>query len=233
MVTGLYVIDYGHDMYHDTCTDAFSYMRGTLKACHAHAELHPFNVDSLTLVSLPVPSDSVLVQKHLMAAPFYEDYYSWTYEWNKVNGVAGDRVDQSIWTTWKKDAWIFQPAYPPGCANCQVGESLAFTGSGGASNVTWNEDESINLHMSVTGNNISTPTLWITTINVWMSDCSGTACLCKAAPVCRDRPSLPAFCGAPANCAGACNIAPSEPGTKACDFFSTDTLGADQMCKCE
>jgi hypothetical protein len=132
-VRGLYVIDYSHTMYYNLCTDSFSYMRGLYKACYPHVELHPYDFESVQLVSPLLPATEK-VERHAAVVPFYDEYYSGTYAWNWW-GVAGRVVDPSKRTKVLADWYITAPPRPVGgCCILRVTESVKR--SEGAVNVT-------------------------------------------------------------------------------------------------
>lgn len=186
-VTGLWVIDYAHTMYSGDCTHSFSYTRGTYAACRAHAEIHPFNIDSVKIIPTLFPVGSTVIEKHLIAAPIYEDYYTPTY-WNMLSGIANDLVDQSIWIDWTKNGLVQPPLAPFSCYSCTTQLALSSTGPYGSVNWTANADQSINLHMTVHGTDILNPSIFVTNASVVVQDCNLGACSCLPTPRCIDYP---------------------------------------------
>jgi len=233
-LTGLWAIDYSHTMYSDLCTHSFSYPRGAFVGCHAHAEIHPLDINSVALIPFIPAVGTVYTENHLMGAPVYWDYYSDTYEVNKLGGIAGWFVTDSARTSWEVDSVISPPQFPLACPNCQVAVSSLSTTTGTgtfASNYAYNQDESVNLHMTTTGTNVFAPAILNTAVSMSVSNCSVSACACLPQPKCIDQAPSAAFCGAKVNCSGKCNIVPGEPGTRICE--PPNTFGQDPICKCQ
>lgn len=183
-------------------------------------------MSSIRLVTPTVGPPST--ELHVLHAPIYQDVYTKTNFANKTAGIAGDLVDESVLTDLAPVSGVQPPPKPDTCANCQVATSVSAQGSGGTSRITYDEDETVNLYMTIHGTDLYDASMWLTTITTSIDDCSQTACVCKPPPQCTDQPSLPAFCGAKINCSGSCMIAPSEPGTKVCDT----RWSADMTCEC-
>jgi hypothetical protein len=111
-VRGAYVIDYAHTMYSDFATDSYCYIRFSYKGCHPHVELHPYKADSIKLVSIQ-PGEEV-VESHTLVAPFYSQFYSPTWWWNKVNDVHGRVIDDTKNNTYSAEWFIQAPPQPEG-----------------------------------------------------------------------------------------------------------------------
>ena len=95
-IHGLYAVDYAHPWTWSVWTDSFTVMRGVLEAGYVHSELHPYAYYDIALLSELSAADQ-RAETHTFVAPVCPEQYSSTYLANKLDGVAGDLVDNAMW----------------------------------------------------------------------------------------------------------------------------------------
>ncbi|MDP9352113.1 MAG: NBR1-Ig-like domain-containing protein, partial [Chloroflexota bacterium] len=160
-VTGLYVIDYAHQMFSDLYTDSFCYMRGFYRACYAHAELHPYNPDSVELLTSSPPA-TVSAETHTVVAPVYPEVYSFTYAWNKVSGVAGHFVDAAKQEQQTAAFFIGAPVRPGPDYELRFRQSDVTKVGQGEATVSHSPvaDKGVSVQVVVTGSNVLNPLVY-------------------------------------------------------------------------
>jgi len=174
-VTGLYVIDYAHSMYGVYCDGTFRYSRGIYKACYAHAEIHPYDWDKVTLIQPPTTAPGQDIQEtHLVGAPVYSDYYSLTWETNKIAQLAGHFVGDSVKPEMSADFVVMAPPQPPTCANgaCTLSAIVDDANHYGQGSTTFTvQSDRIVFHMSASGSNAADASAYRATVNVlWIKN---------------------------------------------------------------
>jgi hypothetical protein len=113
-ISGMYVIDYAHPMYHDVHSDSFTYMRGPFKAAYAHSEIHPYRFQGVELISNLQPGPQLFTEAHTVVAPVFPEVYSFTWKANSLFGRAGHFVDEAKRETNTASFFISAPPKPPG-----------------------------------------------------------------------------------------------------------------------
>jgi hypothetical protein len=182
-VTGLYVIDYAHSMYGVYCDGSFRYSRGIYMGCYAHAEIHPYEWDKVALIQPPTTAAGQDVQEtHLVGAPVYSDYYSLTWEANKLAGLGGHFVTDSVKPELSADFVVMAPPMPPSCAAgaCTLGAIVDDANHYGEGTTTYTvQSDRVLFHMTASGANAADTTAYRATVNVlWVKN----GPLCAIAP---------------------------------------------------
>jgi hypothetical protein len=121
-IRGLYALDHGHSMYHDTaCIPSAD--SGSFDTCTPHAELHPYQVYDPNFVQRvkPLQPGDTNIETHTVVVPYYTRFYD--HDWyNKYFGVAGYVVDNSKQLRTNADWFIEAP--PPPVEGCHGGCEL-------------------------------------------------------------------------------------------------------------
>lgn len=182
-VTGLYVTDNAHTMFSILCTDSFSLMRGMYRACFPHSELHPYDYYTIEIIQPLQPGDAN-IETHTVAAPIYDEYYSNTYFWNKIWGVAGHFVDSSKREIVDAEWFIEAPPAPIG-ANPEVthtliiGEAILFSPRDIIKHSITKESNGYRVKITIQGNDVSNPSIFQATYNVYWQELTPTPVLTK------------------------------------------------------
>lgn len=183
-IRGLYVFDYAHPWSNGLWTSSFVVMRGLLEAGYVHSELHPYDFQQLALISELSHSDQ-LSEGHTFVAPICPEQYSSTYAWNKVNGVAGDLVDNAMWTSLTSRFTVHgDPA--PDASSVRRLRTANEVIIGNPPTLSYSESGGTDLEVTVTmtGTDVANPSIYTATFSVeWSHALSKIYCVPATVPV--------------------------------------------------
>ena len=245
-IRGLHVVDYSHTMYAPLQTDSFCYGLGFLdleRACYAHGEIHPYNYTGIVLdrpqATACLGPNCAETRTLMVVAPFIPQIFSWTHEWNRILGIAGDFLDEGRRAFDIQTLTIPAPPMPSCRAGCilryRVIDRVAI-GSTQSDHSVGSDNVRVLLH--VYGTSARDTALLRETVQVYWEDLADcvprTTCGSDCGPVdngcggllyCPDCPECP--CGgvwpqcASCSCAPDCGVWPNCISCDACPPYCT------------